>query len=139
MHFIGEASVVINPNSNVDPRIGGYEFTKAMPGDVILYNAQEFVWTGGAWRLLGDEGSYAVKGSITDADVAPDAGISFTKISGLTNLLSRKVDVVDGKTLSSNDYTDEDKAKLDNIDIGAQRNVIEHIFLNDNEITPTTV
>ena len=61
------------------------------------------------------------------------------KISGLTNLLNRKVDVVEGKTLSSNDYTDEDKAKLDNIDIGAQRNVIEHIFLNDNEITPTTV
>lgn len=139
MHFIGEASVVITPNSSIDPRIGGYDFSKAQPGDVILYNAQEYVWTGGGWRLLGDEGSYAVKGSITDADIAQDAGISVTKISGLTNLLSTKVDVVEGKGLTSNDYTNEDKAKLDGIETGAQRNVIEHIFLNDNEITPTTV
>jgi len=32
------------------------------------------VWDG-AWRLLGDEGSYAVKGSIKDTDISLDAGI----------------------------------------------------------------
>lgn len=30
-------------------------------GDLIIYNHQEFVYTGSAWRLLGDEGSYAFK------------------------------------------------------------------------------
>jgi len=29
MHFVGEAAVVITPNSSVDPRIGGYEFSSA--------------------------------------------------------------------------------------------------------------
>lgn len=139
MHFVGEATVTITPNTNVDPRIGGYTFSEAQPGDVILSESKEFVWTGGAWRLLGDEGSYAVKGSIKDVDIAPDAAISITKISGINNLLERKVDKVEGKGLSTNDYTNEDKGKLDSIDTGAQRNVIEHVFLNDTEITPATV
>jgi hypothetical protein len=29
MHFIGEATVVITPNSGLDPRIGGYVFSQA--------------------------------------------------------------------------------------------------------------
>ena len=97
MHFIGEASVVINPNTNIDPRITDYDFSKAQPGDVILYNKQEFVWTGGVWRLLGDEGSYAVKGSITDSDIASDANININKIANLTTLLNQKVNIVEGK------------------------------------------
>lgn len=139
MHFIGEATVVINPGSNVDPRIGGYNFSQALPGDVILYDAKEYVWTGGAWRLLGDEGSYAIKGSIKDADIAADAAIAQSKIANLNNTLAGKVDKVEGKTLSSNDYTNEEKSKLERIEAGAQRNVIEHIFLNDTEIQPATV
>jgi len=75
MHFIGDATVVINNGSNVDPRIQDYNFSKAQPGDVILYDAKEFVWTGSFWRLLGDEGSYAIKGSIVDTDISPDAAI----------------------------------------------------------------
>jgi len=75
MHFIGDASVVINNNSSVDPRISGYIFANAQPGDVILYDSKEFVWTGANWRLLGDEGSYAIKGSIKDADIDADAAI----------------------------------------------------------------
>jgi hypothetical protein len=75
MHFIGDATVVIQPNSAVDPRIPDYNFGAAQPGDVILYDAKEFVWTGMAWRLLGDEGSYAIKGSIVDADIDAEAAI----------------------------------------------------------------
>ena len=33
-------------------------------GDVVTYNAKEFVYDGSAWRELGDEASFAVKGSI---------------------------------------------------------------------------
>lgn len=139
MHFIGDATVVINNNSSVDPQINGYNFSNAQSGDVILYDSKEFVWTGGNWRLLGDEGSYAVKGSIKNADIADDAEISVNKIFGLDQLLNAKVDKIDGKGLSSNDFTDDLKQKLEDIGTNAETNVIEHIFFNDNEILPTTI
>jgi len=71
------------------------------------------------WRLLGDEGSYAVKGSIRDADIDPDADIAQSKIAHLAESFDEKVDKVEGKTLTSNDFTDELKSKLDNIEEGA--------------------
>ena len=135
MHFIGESTVAINPdgNSRVNPQISGYNFNNARPGDVILANnAQEFVWTGNNWRLLGDEGSYAVKGSIVNADIAENAAIAQYKIDGLTEALDNKVDKEEGKTLLSA----EDKEKLDAIEEGAQVNLIEHIVLNDVEVSP---
>ena len=139
MHFVGEATIAINPNSHVDPQIGGYTFANAKPGDVILYDQKEFVWTGSNWRLLGDEGSYAVKGSIRDADIDADAEIQQSKIAGLDDTFDTKVDKVEGKTLTSNDFTDEYKQKLDEIEDGAQRNTIEHILLNGTEVRPTTI
>ena len=141
MHFIGEATVVIaQSNSHVDPQISGYNFRDATPGDVILANnAQEFVWTGETWRLLGDEGSYAIKGSITNSDIAENAEIAQSKIAGLIDDLSNKVTIIEGKTLTSNDFTDDYKEKLDNLDPNAQENVIEHIFINGSEVNPETV
>lgn len=139
MHFIGDATVVINNNSSVNPNITGYDFSKAQPGDVILYDTKEFVWTGTVWSLLGDEGSYVVKGSITDADIDQDAGIQQSKIAGLDTTFDTKVDKIEGKTLSSNDFTDELKQKLESIGTNAETNVIEHILLNDIEILPTTI
>ena len=100
MHFVGEATVVINANSTVDPRISGYNFSQAQPGDVIL---------------------------------------SDTKESGLDNAFNTKVDKEEGKSLTSNDFTDELKSKLDDIEENAQRNAIEHIFVNEVESVPTTV
>jgi hypothetical protein len=100
MHFIGESSVIIDgsANSRVDPQIPGYNFRNAQPGDVILAgNAQEYVWTGSNWRLLGDEGSYAVKGSIVNADISENAAISQSKIDGLADSFNEKVDKVEGK------------------------------------------
>lgn len=139
MHFIGEATVVINNNSSVDPRISGYTFSQAQPGDVILYEYKEYVWSGSNWRLLGDEGSYVIKGSITNADISEDANISQSKIEGLVTDLSEKVDKIEGKGLSTKDYTAEEKEKLETIEQGAQANVVEHIFVNDLERVPTTV
>lgn len=137
MHFIGESSVIIDgsANSRVDPQIPGYNFRNAQPGDVILAgNAQEYVWTGSNWRLLGDEGSYAVKGSIVNADISENAAISQSKIDGLADSFNEKVDKVEGKQLSSNDYTDDEKTKLSEIEDGAQVNTIEHITVNDTEV-----
>lgn len=44
--------------------------------------------------------------------------------------LGDKVDKVEGKTLTSNDYTTEDKNKLSGIATGAQVNVIETVKVN---------
>ena len=41
-----------------------------------------------------------------------------------------KVDKIDGKSLSTNDYTDSEKEKLSNIETGSQVNVIEAITVN---------
>lgn len=140
MHFIGESTIVIINGSNVNPQIIGYDFANVQPGDVILANnAQEFVWTGTNWRLLGDEGSYAVKGSIVNADIAEEANIAQSKISGLSDTLDTKVDKVEGKSLTSNDFSNEYKQKLDDIESEAQVNVIEHVFLNHEEVQPSVV
>ena len=137
MHYIGDATVVIINGSRVDPQIIGYNFQTAHAGDVILANnAQEYVWTGVEWRLLGDEGSYAIKGSIRDADIAENAGIQQSKILELPETLNNKVDKIEGKGLSSNDYTTEEKDKLETVEEYAQANTIEHIIVNDVEVSP---
>ena len=48
----------------------------------------------------------------------------------VTNSVANKVDKESGKALSSNDYTDEDKAKLGGVATGAQVNKIESIKVN---------
>ena len=50
--------------------------------------------------------------------------------------LSGKVDVVPGKGLSTNDYTNEEKQKLGNVESGAQVNVVETIKVNNVTLTP---
>lgn len=137
MHFIGEASV--EPKGRTNPRVPDYNFSQAQPGDVVLYDTKEFVWTGMNWHLLGDEGSYAIKGSIVNADIADEANISQSKIYGLEDALQNKVNKVEGKQLSTNDYTNEEKSKLNLIEERAQVNIIEHILLNGVEQIPKTI
>ena len=45
-------------------------------------------------------------------------------VEGLVELLNTKLDKVEGKGLSTNDYTDEEKQKLANIEVGAQVNTV---------------
>ena len=61
MHFIGISSTEITDGGTEDPTIEGSAVTAKSAGDVVLYSGKEFVWTGSAWELLGDEGSYALK------------------------------------------------------------------------------
>ncbi|MBR2258214.1 MAG: hypothetical protein IJ899_12960 [Blautia sp.] len=48
----------------------------------------------------------------------------------LTEVFAGKVDKVEGKVLSTNDYTQEEKEKLSGIAAGAEANVIEAISVN---------
>ena len=53
----------------------------------------------------------------------------------ITKELANKVNKEEGKVLSSNDFTDNNKTKLDSIQKGAQINVIEKIMVNGEEQT----
>lgn len=55
----------------------------------------------------------------------------------IKELVSTKVDKVEGKGLSSNDYTSDEKTKLAGIASGAQVNVLEGIQKNGNTVTIT--
>ena len=88
MHFVGV--------STTDPATEGAkvgEKTTFSKGDVVLFSDKEFVYDGSAWIELGDETSYIVKGTkFKNADIADDAAIAQSKISGLTADLAAKVD-----------------------------------------------
>ena len=73
-------------------------------------------------------------------EVSPEGQLSIvaiaqSQVAGLTNALANKVNVEAGKGLSTNDYTNEDKEKLQGIASGAQANVIEVVKIN-NEALP---
>lgn len=55
----------------------------------------------------------------------------------IKSLASTKQDKETGKGLSSNDYTSDDKAKLANVEVGAQVNVLEGIQKNGTTVTIT--
>ena len=84
MHFVGE--------STTDPSTGtvtiGEEPYSGKSGDVVLFGQKEYVFDGTNWKLLGDEGSYAVKGAITNADIAAGAAIDASKVAGLETAIS---------------------------------------------------
>ena len=161
MHFIGIATKgpIVD---NFDPGIANYSFTKAQTGDVIISKDgdQEYVLIIKTdanniktyhWELLGPNGSYAIsdhkhssadttsmtgytkgtaKASITTKDTLN------TAIGKLEYKVDNKVDQVSGKGLSTNDFTNAYKTKLDGIETGAQKN--QNAFSNIQLNTDTT-
>lgn len=107
MHFVGTATA--DPTATSGPAVSGV--SNYSLGDVVLWGKKEYICTKAGtnstatWQLFGDEGSYAVKGSINNTDIAVGAGIDQSKINGLTTALGNKVDKVSGKGLSTTDVT----------------------------------
>ena len=93
MHYVGESTT--NPSTGT-ATVEGHEDWAA--GDVVTYQSKEYVYDGENWRELGDESSFAIKGSIVDADIAANANIAQSKIAGLETALAGKAgtDVTDG-------------------------------------------
>lgn len=75
---------------------------------------------------------------VNTGDSATPVANGTTKFTtgGAYTELAKKVDKVDGKGLSSNDYTTTEKTKLSGIATGAQVNVIESISVNGTAQTP---
>lgn len=84
MHYVGESTT--DPSINVT--IEAKPEYSPVAGDVVTYQKKEFVYDGETWRELGDESSFAIKGSIKDADIASDANIAKSKINGLESDLA---------------------------------------------------
>lgn len=90
MHYVGVSTT--DPSTGTATVEGHEEW---VAGDVVTYNAKEYVYDGENWRELGDESSYAVKGSIVDADIAPNANIAQSKIANLVTDLAAKATPAD--------------------------------------------
>lgn len=55
----------------------------------------------------------------------------------IANILGSKVDKVEGKGLSTQDYTTADRNKLNGVEDGAQVNIINGVEVNGSALTPT--
>lgn len=78
----------------------------------------------------------AVSGDDTKKTIQLKAGLSQDVVVAHQDI-SGKVDKVEGKGLSTNDFTNDDKGKLDNIEAGAEVNVIETIKVDNVAQTVT--
>ena len=109
-------------------------------GDVILVKGKQYVAYENEWIEMGADGNYAIKGDIKDADIAEDANIAQSKVSGLTDALAAKVDkTVADETYVAKDGTkhlmsDEQDSKLESIEENAQVNKIESISVNGQDV-----
>lgn len=90
MHYVGESAT--NPSTGT-ATVEGHEDWAA--GDVVTYQSKEYVYDGENWRELGDESSFAIKGSIVDADIAANANIAQSKIANLVTDLAAKATPAD--------------------------------------------
>lgn len=76
------------------------------------------------------------KQNVLTFDNAPTSKSSNpVKSDGIYTALGGKVDKVEGKVLSSNDYTDEDKSKLAGIESGAQVNSVTSVAGRTGDVT----
>lgn len=61
LKLVGVTTTEISDGSTTNPVIiNGSSYT-AVTGNVVLYGAKEYLWTGSAWEEMGDEASWALK------------------------------------------------------------------------------
>lgn len=155
MTFIGVSTTEIAEGlveGKIYPTISGTVVSDLSVGDVVLWRAQrivnegtaeaetitsdlEFVWTGSTagWELLGDEGSYAIRGSIKKSDLNSDLQ---TEIDGKLDATTAASTYVP-KNGTDRLMTADEGTKLAGIAAGAQANVIESVSVNGTAVTIT--
>lgn len=103
------------------------------PSEGSVNLCDEYIWTGDEFELIGDT---QIKVSIaTEADAGIVLSTATTGAAGKVNVASdgtmsvngwdNKVDKDGNKVLSTNDYSDTDKSKLEGIASGATKTVID--------------
>ena len=90
MHFLGTTTTPLSDGATTKS-LAGIDAEDIISGAVVIApytdktERYEFVWTGSAWEMLGQEGSFAIKGSILDEDIAANANIDSDKIKTTLN------------------------------------------------------
>jgi hypothetical protein len=100
MHMIGSTSTTLTDGDTTTTTLvpkttnSLSKTTGFIAGDVVLSGDKEFMWTGGSWELLGDEGSYALKSNTDTAikslgfttNTKPTLTITDKSIPNVTNV-----------------------------------------------------
>lgn len=69
MHFVGTTTTELE-NGSTAATLAGEGLNKTTgfeSGDVVISGTAEYVWNGSSWRLLGDEGSYALANNVVNS------------------------------------------------------------------------
>ena len=105
----------------------------------VLYVGPDGDYIHGSYYLSDGESWQKLNIDIgLEVDPAPIQDSSNPVASGgVYGELANKVNVEEGKDLSSNDFTDAEKTKLAGIAQGAQANVIEKVSVNGSSLTPS--
>ena len=103
--------------------VDGVEFTVSVDGDI---NFKDYVTKSSD---LTDE----YTGTDIDKTKVPTIAALDALYTLLTTAIGNKVDKVEGKDLSTNDYTDNDKAKLDGIEAEANKTIVDAELLDTSE------
>ena len=105
-----------------------------------MENSNTYIWNGLEWINVGQDGDYSqILEQIDAYQEEVNAQINNnkeelnTQISNVNKSISNKVDKIEGKNLSTNDFTNKDKQKLDDIEFEANKTVI------NNTLTSTSV
>lgn len=107
MHFLGITTTTLSDGATTATIVikdgestSEVTLTAADAGAVVLTAVPsssgiqyEYVWTGSVWGQLGQEGSFAVKGSITNSDISSSAAIAPAKIASSLNGTSLNTDI----------------------------------------------
>ena len=82
-------------------------------------------------KSVSDEFTVSAEGKLEVKEIAP------AKVTGLPDALAGKVDKVEGKGLSTNDFTNELKEKLDGMNVDGEANVLEAVKLSGTALPIT--
>ena len=126
------------------PASGNASATQVVMGnDTRLTDARNaadvFAWAKAATKPTYTASEVGLGNVVNTGDSATPVANGTTKFTtgGAYTELAKKVDKVDGKGLSANDYTTAEKTKLSGITAGAQVNVLEKVSVNGTEQTIT--
>lgn len=127
LRFLGISTTPITDGGKEEPTINGNVIPRSTlrVGDVVLYSTsadkryQEFVWVpntdihgGYGWELLGDEGSYVIKGTYATQGAEAGGTISQPTFTGTTATISLS-GTIGAQTLPVSTTTDTSVAAID--------------------------
>jgi len=140
-----ELTTALNPNR--EPRKGDYFISTGTGtvGGTEFNNKDWLIKTTDGWQHIDNTDAVAsVNGKmgvvvLDGTDIQLGGGVNTTiqaKFIAVDTLLDDKVDKVEGKALSTNDYTDEEKTKLTGIEALAEVNIVEGVKVDNVLLTP---